>query len=225
MVIASGLLALLTSAAFVVLLLAIRDQRNSAQSARHSQEVLAAASRVERLLVDIESGTRGYLLTGEDLFLQPAQAGEASLAQASSELVDLTRILGQNEAPGRLTAIHVSGSARSIKIKGEAYVRDYIRPLVAAAKRRDPTARLAIADGYNDAKIRIRAFVTSPLHVIINSRAAKLLTLTVRIRVIDKPRNVDLAEPRQVRDDLGVTTSAVNKDRRRFHSCKTRWQN
>jgi signal transduction histidine kinase len=141
MVIASALLALLTSAAFAVLLLAIRDQRNSAQLALHSQEVLAAANRVERLLVDIETGTRGYLLTGEDRFLQPAHAGEAGFAQASSELVDLTKIPEHNEAPGRLTAIHVSGTARAIKIKGEAYIRDYFRPLVAAAERGDPAAR------------------------------------------------------------------------------------
>jgi signal transduction histidine kinase len=141
MVIASALLALLTSAAFAVLLLAIRDERSSAQLARQSQEVLAAANRVERLLVDIETGTRGYLLTGEDGFLQPAHAGEAGFAQASSELVDLTKILEQNEAPGRLTAIHVSGTARAIKLKGEAYIRDYFRPLVAAAERGDPAAR------------------------------------------------------------------------------------
>jgi signal transduction histidine kinase len=140
-VIASALLALLTSAAFAVLLLTIGDQRSSAQLARHSQEVLVAANRVERLLVDIETGTRGYLLTGEDGFLQPARAGEASFAQASSELVDLTKIPEQNEAPGRLTAIHVSGTARAIKIKGEAYIRDYFRPLLAAAERGDPAAR------------------------------------------------------------------------------------
>src|ERR1700694_2164574 len=141
MVIASALLALLTCAAFAVLLLAIRDQRSSAQLARHSQEVLAASNRVERLLVDIESRTRGYLLTGEDRFLQPARAGEAGFAQASSELVDLTTVPEQNEAPGRLTAIHVSGTARAIKIKGEAYIRDYFRPVVAAAERSDPAAR------------------------------------------------------------------------------------
>jgi CHASE3 domain sensor protein len=108
MVIASALLALLTSAAFAVLLLAIRDQRSSAQLARHSQEVLAAANRVERLLVDIETGTRGYLLTGDNQFLQPAHAGEAGFAQASSELVDLTRILEQNETPGKLTSGTIS---------------------------------------------------------------------------------------------------------------------
>jgi signal transduction histidine kinase len=141
MVIASALLALLTSAAFAVLLLAIRDERSSAQLALHSQQVLAAANRVERLLVDIETGTRGYLLTGEARFLQPAHAGEAVFAQASSELVDLTKIPEQNEAPGRLTAIHVSGTARAIKLKGEAYIRDYFRPLIAAAERGDPAAR------------------------------------------------------------------------------------
>jgi signal transduction histidine kinase len=141
MVIASVLLALLTSAAFAVLLLAIRDQRSSAQLARHSQEVLAAANRVERLLVDIETGTRGYLLTGEDRFLQPAHAGEADFAQASSELVGLAKIPEQNKAPGSLTAIQVSGTAQAIKIKGEAYIRDYFRPLVAAAERGDPAAR------------------------------------------------------------------------------------
>ena len=141
MVIASALLTLLTSAAFAVLLLAIRDQRSSAQLDRHSQEVLVAAARVERLLVDIETGTRGYLLTGDDRFLQPAHAGEADFAQASSELVDLTKIADQNEAPGRLTSIHVSGTARAIKIKGESYIRDYFRPLIAAAERGDPAAR------------------------------------------------------------------------------------
>ncbi len=141
MVIASALLTLLTSAAFAVLLLAIRDQRSSAELAGRSQEVLVAAARVERLLVDIETGTRGYLLTGDDRFLQPAYAGEAGFAQASSELVDLTKVAEQNEAPGRLTAIHVSGTAQAIKIKGESYIRDYFRPLVAAAERGDPAAR------------------------------------------------------------------------------------
>jgi HAMP domain-containing protein len=35
----------------------------------------------------------------------------------------------------------VSGTAQAIKIKGESYIRDYVRPLVAAAKRGDPDAR------------------------------------------------------------------------------------
>src|SRR4051812_42315648 len=141
MIIAGALLTLLTSAAFAVLLLAIRDQRSSAELARHSEEVLAAANRVERLLVDIETGTRGYLLTRDGRFLQPAAEGEAGFQQASSELVALTRIPARSQAPPSLTAINVSGTAQAIKIKGESYIRDYVRPLVAAAKRGDPAAR------------------------------------------------------------------------------------
>jgi signal transduction histidine kinase len=140
-VVASALLALLTSGAFAVLLLAIRDQRSSAQLALHSQEVLAAANRCERLLVDIETGTRGYLLTGEDRFLQPAAAGEAGFAQATTDLVSLTQIPAGGEAPARLAAIQLSGTAQSIKVKGESYIRDYSRPLVAAAEHGDPSAR------------------------------------------------------------------------------------
>jgi signal transduction histidine kinase len=141
MIVAGALLTLLTSAAFAVLLLAIHDQRSSADLARHSQEVLAAANRVERLLVDIETGTRGYLLTRDGRFLQPAEEGEAGFEQASSELVDLTKIPEQGKAPPSLTAIHVSGTAQAIKVKGESYIRDYVGPLVAAAKRGDPAAR------------------------------------------------------------------------------------
>jgi signal transduction histidine kinase len=103
--------------------------------------VVAAGNRVERLLVDIETGTRGYLLTGDNRFLQPAYAGEAGFEHASSKLVDLTKILEQNETPGSLTAINMSGTARAIKLKGEAYIRDYFRPLIAAAQRADPAAR------------------------------------------------------------------------------------
>jgi signal transduction histidine kinase len=140
-VIASALLALLTSGAFAVLLLAIRDQRSSARLALHSQEVLVAANRCERLLVDIETGTRGYLLTGEDRFLQPADAGETDFAQATNDLVRLTKIPVPAEAAAKLAAIQLSGTAQSIKVKGESYIRDYSDPLVAAAERGDQSAR------------------------------------------------------------------------------------
>jgi signal transduction histidine kinase len=35
----------------------------------------------------------------------------------------------------------MSGTARAIKLKGEAYIRDYFRPLIAEAERGDPAAR------------------------------------------------------------------------------------
>jgi signal transduction histidine kinase len=125
---ASALMTLLTSAAFVVLVLAISDQRRSAQLSRQSQEVLSAANQLERLLVDIETGTRGYLLTGEQEFLEPARAAEDNFDRASGHLIDLASDPDQNR------------TARAIKTKGDAYIQNYIRPLTEAASRNDPAA-------------------------------------------------------------------------------------
>ncbi len=135
MIIASALLAFLTSGAFVILLLAIADQRKSAQLSRHSQQVLVTASQLERLLVDVETGTRGYILTNEQRFLDPALDAEADFPQASSRLVDLTKVSVQNR------------TARAIQSKGEAYIRNYAIPLTAEARSGDPAARsVATAD-------------------------------------------------------------------------------
>jgi len=129
LVVASVLLASLTSAAFVILVLAIGDQRKSAQQALHSQQVLVAANQLERLLVDVETGIRGYILTNEERFLQPARTAEASFPRASSQLLDLTKVPAQNR------------TARVIQSKGEAYIQGYAVPLAEAAARGDPAAR------------------------------------------------------------------------------------
>ncbi len=42
----------------------------------HTHEVLAAAARLVAAAVDMETGMRGYLLAGEDGFLDPYRGGE-----------------------------------------------------------------------------------------------------------------------------------------------------
>ena len=63
MVVASALLALVIAAAFAVLLSSVADLRASERRARQSEEVLVEANRLERLVVDLETGQRGFLLT------------------------------------------------------------------------------------------------------------------------------------------------------------------
>ena len=70
-VVAGGLLALLVASAFTVVVLAIAELRQSAVLARHSEAVLAAANRLERLVIDLETGQRGFVITGEERFLEP----------------------------------------------------------------------------------------------------------------------------------------------------------
>ena len=129
MAVASGLLALVVGGAFAVLLVAINDVRKADGLSRHSQLVLAAAGRLERLVIDLETGQRGFLLTGEEPFLEPWKVALALIPAASSELQLLTAIPAQNDRAREITA--AIGS----------YIQDYSVPLVDAARRNEAAAR------------------------------------------------------------------------------------
>jgi signal transduction histidine kinase len=138
MVVASTLLALLVGSAFAVLVAAISDQRSEAGLATRSQETLSLTNRLERLVLDLESGQRGFLVTGDARFLEPWQAARREIPKAGNDLVS---IAGDGRGqPER---------ARQIVDAIRSYVRDYSEPLVRAAQRGDPSARsdAALRDG------------------------------------------------------------------------------
>ena len=84
MVVASGLLALVIATAFAVLLSAVSDLRTLERRARESEEVLVVANRLERLVVDLETGQRGFVITGQDRFLQPWRVAQVALPARAS---------------------------------------------------------------------------------------------------------------------------------------------
>jgi signal transduction histidine kinase len=132
-IIASGLLAIVVGAAFAVLLRSVLEERDAAELARHSQEVLSVANRLERLVLDLETGQRGFLITGEERFLEPWREARAALPAASGQLVRLAAVPAQD------------GRARRIIVEIEAYLRDYSIPLVRAAQRGESAPRSAAA--------------------------------------------------------------------------------
>ena len=79
MIVAGGLLALIVGGAFAVLLVALADERDALDLSRHSERVLVSARGLERLVIDLETGERGYLLTGEQRFLEPWTTAQAAL--------------------------------------------------------------------------------------------------------------------------------------------------
>jgi signal transduction histidine kinase len=125
---AGVVLALVVGAAFAILLSSIAEQRRSQLRAQHSAQVLVMANRLERLIIDMETGVRGFALTGQDQFLEPWREAIAAYP-------------GQIDALERL----VSGTAtqldraRQIATAGTSYIDDYATPLIEAA-RRDPVA-------------------------------------------------------------------------------------
>jgi signal transduction histidine kinase len=137
-ILASGLLAVIVGATFAVLLSMIGELRDAGARAKHSEEVLVVANRLERLVVDLETGERGFLITADESFLQPWQAARAAFPEQARTL---ERMVADN--PGQ------QARAREIMQAGTSYIRDYSVPLVEAARRNLASARTvtAIAEG------------------------------------------------------------------------------
>ena len=147
MLIASGLLALVIGVAFAVLLSSVAQLRDTQRRAQQSEETLVVANRLERLVVDMETGQRGFLLTRQEQVLQPWQAARASFGEQATLL---ERLVAGN--PGQ------EAWARRIAEAGTSYIRDYSVPLVDAA-RRDPAA-VATAAVTDEGKRRVDAIRT-----------------------------------------------------------------
>jgi CHASE3 domain sensor protein len=122
-------LALLVGAAFAVLIRAIVEERRATDLALRSDEAIAAADGLERLVLDLETGQRGFLVTGNERFLQPWEAARRQYRSASDALFATT-----GGADGQ------AQRARDIDAAVEDYVTRYSVPLVEAARRGEESA-------------------------------------------------------------------------------------
>ncbi|AYM79569.1 response regulator [Janthinobacterium agaricidamnosum] len=59
------------------------------RSVEHSERVIGNANEVMKLSVDLETGMRGYLLTGDETFLAPYKSGKAKIAVEMNTLLEL----------------------------------------------------------------------------------------------------------------------------------------
>jgi signal transduction histidine kinase len=122
---ASILLCLLMGGAFGTLLLAIIGLSEATKLARHSTQVVAAANELERLLIDLETGQRGYVISGDQRFLQPWNEARAIFPERAAALEQLA------------AARHAGQGKRADVIgrDGEAYIENFSVPVVELAER------------------------------------------------------------------------------------------
>lgn len=130
LVIASILLACLMTATFLILFEAIIGLRNAAELTGRSEEALASANRLERLVVDLETGERGYLITRDEAFLRPWESARAAIPAQAREF--LRHEARASPEQGR----------RADKIADDvtSYLRDRSIPLVTTARTSDVQA-------------------------------------------------------------------------------------
>jgi signal transduction histidine kinase len=123
MVVASAALALIVAAIFVVLVVAIREQRHSARMAIKSEQAITAGVSLEKLAIDLETGVRGFVASGSPALLQPytnARHQYPRQAQALEQMVKRDP-LARNQV-------------RAIRSAIDEYVNLYASLMVALAR-------------------------------------------------------------------------------------------
>src|SRR3954454_21782320 len=68
-VIVSGVITLILGAAFVLLIVAVRGQRDAGQLALRSQEAITAGSELQKSVITRENGLRGCVGSGKEVSL------------------------------------------------------------------------------------------------------------------------------------------------------------
>src|SRR5438552_5280169 len=76
---------------FAVLFLAITGLRNRSLEARHSQQVIATANELQTLVIDLETGVRGFAITGDRSYLKPWTRAQQLYPDATRKLLLLTK--------------------------------------------------------------------------------------------------------------------------------------
>ncbi len=127
----SLLLSAVIGAAFTLLALAIEALRDSEERANHALQVLVAANQLERLVIDVETAQRGFIITDEPLFLQQWLDARRKIAPQSTHL----EALAAQGNSGQAARVH------QITRATDAYLTDYSIPLVNRAQRDIDLAR------------------------------------------------------------------------------------
>jgi PAS domain S-box-containing protein len=87
----------------------LKDVQRSARLVDHSDQIISHANQLFKLMVDEETGLRGYLLTKDPVFLQPFRNADQQLEPEFARLFDLVRL--RPEQVSRLQAIEATHRA------------------------------------------------------------------------------------------------------------------
>ena len=98
MLFASMSLGVLVGAAFVILIVTLRNVRDQQRPRGHSERLIATANHLEQIVLDLETDARRYAITRNGVYLGPLRVASQKLQSVSKELValsagDPTRVL------------------------------------------------------------------------------------------------------------------------------------
>jgi len=129
----SALLALLVAAAFGVFIFAVRTLDDATKRERHTKAVSAETLQLERLVLDLDTGLRGFVLTGRQDLLAPWTSARAALPQS---LRSFRRLASTAPAERR--------RADTLVTSINQYVDGYAVPVVDIARTNPDAARTEV---------------------------------------------------------------------------------
>ena len=142
MALVSGSVALLLGAVVLLMIFSMLGLRDAGRLALSSQEAVTAGSELQRSVLNLESGLRGYVATGRDRELEPWKQGLQTYPTQLRRLEDLTS-----------EDVRSRARVRAIQTEVDDYVNLWGRPLLELADERLPAARDAFATGTGRARI------------------------------------------------------------------------
>ena len=95
LVVGSALLALLVAAAFGILVFAVTTLDDATKRERHAKALTSQTLQLEKLVLDLDTGLRGYVLTGKLDLLEPWTSARKALP---AKLKDFQRLASASPA-------------------------------------------------------------------------------------------------------------------------------
>ncbi|HVC88021.1 MAG TPA: CHASE3 domain-containing protein, partial [Gaiellaceae bacterium] len=142
--IGGGIVAVFLVVQLVLVLRAFESIRHDTREEQRAEQSIVAAIQVEKLVLDLETGARGYVITADRRFLAPWTEAKRSLPAESATLMTL--------APGTWS--------KELDRRWRSYVSDWSVPLVNLTARSPALARARIAAGRGSTLVtQIRAMV------------------------------------------------------------------
>ena len=129
----SALLALLVATAFGILVFAVTTLDDATKRERHAKAVTAQTLQLEKLVLDLDTGVRGFVLSGRNDLLAPWTSARAALPRALQGF----RRLASTTADERRRAITLVTAIND-------YLTGYAQPVVAIARTTPAATRQAI---------------------------------------------------------------------------------
>src|SRR4051794_13134319 len=89
MVAALSLIAIVVAGMFATMVVTVRSLEATSKAQRSTSQMTEESLELERVVVDLETGVRGYMLTDDPQFLEPYRRGREKLSTSLQRLAVL----------------------------------------------------------------------------------------------------------------------------------------